>query len=378
MRPSSCPFSRFSQENLPDTLRRMLTEAQWRRRRSPNLKRRRKGGRWYFSYRHPVTGREKGIGVEFEAAHRAAMILDGKLSTDPVQKLVTKVERPRLTLHQAVDGWFAVWKQDTRPSDDHARVMAWRLGKIKRGLPDKGVAVYELAELADFMDTLTVGNQPRYRDLLIHCFAFAVAKGACSSNIAEHLLKRAKPERQRPRLSAEQYETIRNAASPHLRLAMELLRLSLQRPADLCRIPADKWDGRVWRVKQGKTGKKLAIQPHPALRKAIAAAVAYRVDDCPALLCYKPKRRVKRKTKHWAQATEEMLTREFTDLMRKKYPKLNPRPTLYECKSLGAAQYEALGWPKERIQALAGHSDVSTTAIYTEGHEHYVPVNLSR
>lgn len=71
-----------------------------------------------------------------------------------------------------------------------------------------------------------------------------------------------------------------------------------------------------------------------------------------------------------------MLSRAFTSLLRRLFPDAVNPPTLYECKSLGVAQYEEAGWDKRKIQALAGHKRATTTGMYAEGHRHFEPVNL--
>lgn len=46
----------------------------------------------------------------------------------------------------------------------------------------------------------------------------------------------------------------------------------------------------------------------------------------------------------------------------------NP-PTLYECKSLGAALLRQAGPPMDAVQRLAGHRSAQMTKKYAEGHE---------
>jgi integrase len=303
----------------------------------------------------------------------------------PVQKLVHRVERPRAMLHQVLDDYVDFWRLDAKPSDKTDKSTKWRVGKIKREIADQDFARVDRFALAAFLDAhVSIADHNRYRDLLDRAFAFGVSKGYRDDNPASALLKRAKVDRRRARLTAEQYLVIYSHASPHLGHAMELIRLSLQRPDDLCRLHVDEaWDEAQLLVVQGKTGKRLAIRPHALLRAAIEAAARYRIADCPALLCYRaPKRAMNHRAKdkfarHWAQCTREMLQREFAALIDRHFPELENPPTLYECKSLGAAMYEEAGWPKAAIQGLAGHSEISTTEIYTRGHEHYAPVDVS-
>ncbi len=360
-----------------------ISIATWRK-RPPNLKRRLKAGVWYFSYVDPISKKEKGLGTDFEAARAAVAVLNDRRMPAQVQKLVERIEKPHAMFHAVLDDWLAFWKVDARPSERTFKTTQWRLGKIKREVPDRDITRVPRMELAEFIDQhVSIGDHNRYRDLLERVFSYAVSKGYRDDNPAAALLKRAKVNRQRSRLSAEVYAKIHQHASMHLQHAMELVRLSLQRPDDLCRLelPAG-WDGATLRIEQGKTGTRLAITPHEALREALDASVAYRIADCPALLCYAAPRRAMNHrardkfTRHWAQCSREQLQREFAQLMATHCGQLKNPPTLYECKSLGAAQYEEAGWPKEKIQALAGHREVSTTNIYTEGHSHYVPVDL--
>lgn len=89
----------------------MSTEHAWRK-RSPNLVRREKpkgSGRYYYSYIHPITRQEVGMGTDFEKANAAARVLGNKLMRDSVRQLVTRVDRPRALFHATLDARFTFW-----------------------------------------------------------------------------------------------------------------------------------------------------------------------------------------------------------------------------------------------------------------------------
>ncbi|HEU4589387.1 MAG TPA: tyrosine-type recombinase/integrase [Steroidobacteraceae bacterium] len=387
LRKAFGPFSFFSPIFLLALLHSSMAEipiSTWRK-RPPNLKRRLKAGVWYFSYIDPVTKKERGLGTDFEAARQAVAVLNDRRMSAPVQKLVERIERPQAMWHQVLDDYVEFWRVDAKPGDKTLKTARWRVGKIKRGIPDQDFSRLGRQQLAELLEReISLGDHNRYRDLIDRACRYGVSKGYRDDNPAALLLKRAKVDRQRARITAEQYLVLYAHASPHLGHAMELVRLSLQRPDDLCRLQlAEAWDGERLLVVQGKTGTRLAIRPHAVLRAAIEAAARYRIAGCPALLCYQaPRRAINHRAKdkfarHWAQCTREMLQREFAELMSRHFPALENAPTLYECKSLGVALYEEAGWQKAQIQALAGHSDIATTEIYTRGHEHYAPVDVS-
>lgn len=62
----------------------------------PNLYTQTKGGVTYYTYRHPVTSKQHGMGKDKREAIRAANILNARLLSEPnAEALVAKVEAPK-------------------------------------------------------------------------------------------------------------------------------------------------------------------------------------------------------------------------------------------------------------------------------------------
>lgn len=368
-----------------------LTEAVWRR-RPDNLKRRQKRGVWYFSYVDPATKDETGLGRDYEQARQAAQILNAKRATDPVLALVNRVDKPSKTVEKHVS-WFdkeVLAKHRGKDGRPLAESTIYNRRLMLQGIvahfgKNRDVATITRRECVALLEAQTPEQHNRYRQFMHQVFLHAVAQGLRDDNPIEMTVKKT-VVRQRQRLTREVFDGIHAAAAPWFRRALDLALWSLQRREDLTLLRSDQhWkDGRLF-VAQGKveahgTGR-LRVTPGEKLKAAIIACLnAPQRADCPFLLFKVPERHAPAEWKvHDYQLAPEMLTREFqrlrdelVDARGKSIWKGIPerqRPSFHEIRSLGGDMYvQDLGWPREKVQALYGHTTMEMTQHYLDGH----------
>lgn len=347
----------------------------------PHLVARRKAGRTYYAYKHPITGREHGMGTDKAAAQRAARILNNRLAVhdDAVGALVAAVDAGGQTAAGYARA-FAERLPELRNRRGKPLATATRreyARQLERFAADHAhLALEDLSRrhVATWLAGFPATASNRYRAVLSLMCRYAVAEGLIEHNPVAGTL--AQPEEvQRTELHADAYHAILAAASPLLSRAMRLALLTLQRREDLVSMRFADYQGRVLRVQQHKTGARLAIAADDVLDALVAECRADGIAS-PFILHTKPRRRVKSdRREHWTQVMPETLSREFAAARESAgvHAHLEPaaRPTFHELRSLGAALYRRAGIDP---QPLLGHTDAKSTAGYLEGHELWEPV----
>jgi enterobacteria phage integrase len=345
----------------------------------------RKGGRDYYRYRHPVTGKKHSLGSDYGKAVQAARVLNNRLiPAVGIESLVSAVVAGETTL-------FSKWLE--RFADEILPVHRDKGGSgyAPRTLEDyqrrarkiaaekwaaKAVADITVRDVAQYLDSKPARSGNVDRALLDMSFRHAKAKGLCEHNpAADTLAKAAKKERQR--LDKAAFDAIHAAAEPWFKRALDLALVTLQRREDLTRMRfADERDGHLY-VSQGKVEKHgtghVRLKIGPRLRATIDACR----DDiaCPFMIHRRPekmRREYLDEKEHWAQVTPELLTRTFKELRDglKLHDDLAPnqRPTFHEIRSLGGHLYREQGWSEAEIQAIYSHTTEGMTEHYLEGH----------
>lgn len=339
-----------------------------------------KGAATYYSFRDPTSGKEIAIGKDLKAAISAIRVIQRRQASDPVQSIISKIERPECTVRQHYS-WFMETYLPSRRRKNGERLANGTLDNYRLTLGraadlwgDRSITSPVRAEVVALIESWPAETGNRARAHLVTFFAHAQARGLREDNPAEGTVKR-DVVAQRARLEPSHYQLILAAAPPWLQRAMQLELLSLQRPGDLCRARREHWDGIHWRVRQSKGRGHgyglLRIKPHPALQAAIEDCLAHQAEDCPYLLSWVPARRRPSKDRdHACQLSEQILSRAFSEVRDQVCLDLPAvPPSFYEIKGLGARLYEEAGRPLDWIQALAGHQDQATTRIYTDRHQ---------
>jgi integrase len=172
------------------------------------------------------------------------------------------------------------------------------------------------------------------------------------------------PEKARDRyVTHAEYRATYDAAPPAVRLMMELVYRTLQRPEVdvLAWTPANirsKGAERVLHFRQSKTGRLVDIALTGRLGELVAAAVgAVPVLHQPILHTTRTSKRVQAGSRYTYDGISAMLKR----AQRKaKVASFGFR----DLKGKGATDMWLAGMPIERIQLLCGHADAKTTEIY--------------
>lgn len=347
-----------------------------------NLYADRKGGRTYYRYRHPQTGQFHGLGSDYQAAAKAARLLNARLmgGTLDVDRLVAKVE--------AIDAPFreiaARFKQHLRERRNRrGRPLAEKTLVEYERMVDTAAAAWGERETAaitrrqaaEFLRRFPARTANAYRSVLRQLFAFAIAEGIRDDNPIEGTLKRTEVV-QRQRLTLEQFRKIHKAAPHWFQCAMDLALQTLQRREDLVWIRFDDEREPGWlfvdqqKVEGHGTGH-IRIRIGPQLRAVISRCR----DDivCPYMIHRRPirtRREYIEAKDHPFQVAPEMLTRTFQRLRDQLgvAAELAPheRPSFHEIRALGADLYRKAGHSEEAIQRLLGHTSQKTTRTYLD------------
>lgn len=207
----------------------------------------------------------------------------------------------------------------------------------------------------------------RERACLSSCLSWLIRTGQTTITVnpcmrASGVKRNEEGARERYVTDAE-YNAVYEKSPAPVRLMMELTYRTLQRPeSDIIGwTPANirsKAGGKVLRVTQNKTGRTLEIALDGRLKELIDAAIG----EVPVLL--RPIIHTRKGNQYSYSGLDTMLRRAQAEA-KKKMPMLEPFG-FRDLKGKGATDMWLAGVPIERIQALCGHKDKSTTEIYVK------------
>lgn len=229
-------------------------------------------------------------------------------------------------------------------------------------------------------------------------FSYAMDESLMFDNPATRKKMRRTDQKQRRRLSIDDYMRIRGAAAPWLRTAMDLALQTAQARLEVSRIkysikePKEGLCGCVWlpceqngvfgtlyihrqKVKH-KEASHVAIPIGQQLKEIIESsrdniASPYVVHRLPN----KRSNDISKEVKHPTQVAPDYLSRAFSTLrdhvgVGENLP-MEQRPTFHEIRALAAHLFEKQGIDP---QARMAHSDAKSTKIYTQDHVEWVSV----
>lgn len=271
---------------------------------------------------------------------------------------------------------------------------------------DKVMVDLTQQDIARLLNQLGTTNEVfnKYRTRMMDLYKHALSDAVVHDNLPARILPKDKEQRVRKRLTLPgelpgevgidgivAYRKIWQQADQATRVAMELMLNVLQRRQEVFRWRFD-WsreepNGRFVYIKISKTRKHgvssyLRIpETLPTVHSEFGARTLGELltiaDDgirCPFVVHRRPKRVIDAKEKqHPFQLLAEQITKSFRKARDTAgiYAHLPPeqRPTLHEIISLGQHLRKKQGWTDQHIQALRGHTRISTTQIYLDGHD---------
>lgn len=252
--------------------------------------------------------------------------------------------------------------------------------------------------IARYHTTSSANVQNRKVIFLKKIFSYAMDESLMFDNPATRKKMRRTDQKQRRRLSLDDYMRIRGAAALWLRTAMDLALQTAQARLEVSRIkysikePKEGLCGCVWlpceqngvfgtlyihrqKVKH-KEASHVAIPIGHQLKEIIESSrdniaspyVVHRLPD-------KRSNDISKEVKHPTQVAPDYLSRAFSALrdqvgVGENLP-MEQRPTFHEIRALAAHLFEKQGIDP---QARMAHSDAKSTKIYTQDHVDWVSV----
>jgi len=322
-----------------------------------------------FRYKHPVTGKFHGMGADKGKAIAAAKQLNSLLIID--NDLTGKV-LGYVNIADHIE-WM---RKNIIPDRDYSPATVslneTRYRTLIKEFCDKPMTEITTKDVADLLEDMTPRVSNQTRQVAMDVFNIAISRGLCADNPAEYTLKK-KQNKQRQRLTLEQYQAIYSEAPNWLKNAMDLAYLTLQRRQDIADLKFnDIKDGYLYIV-QTKTQKHdtgyLKIKISDPLNEVIKRCQDRTIS--PFIVHRKPSRILKREgMEHWTQIKPEMISRQFkalTDSLNvfSRIPRAQ-RPTFHEIRALGIKRIKDMGG---NPQKLAGHASEEMTKNYDSGHD---------
>lgn len=328
--------------------------------------------RGYYSWRHPVSKKEYGLGRDYAAAARDAREANASL-TQPA--LAERIEQTTRTLGQFLEGYQKRIDAIPRPnSRDAARselkAIRTHLSDLPIGvrfedMPAISKACFDMLQLWVEQDKLRMAKCLRTR--LIDIFGAMVGQGWLAVNPAKDLeLPAVKVKRDR--LTWEAFQAIYAVADTRTQRSMELGLLTAQRLEEVANMRfRDVRDGFL-HVEQQKTGTRLRI-PTSMRLNALGLSLDDVIKRCrdnvvSQNMIHHYEHNGRAKPGHAVNPqTVSTLFREARIRAGITAPEGRRPPSFHELRSLSIRLYTAEGYDP---QALAGHKDAATTAIYAD------------
>jgi len=333
----------------------------------------------YYSWRDPRTGKEHGLGRDRREAIEQALEANLYIRERISARLIDRVTGDTRTI-----GAFIPLYRDALKSRTLADITRYerkrRLVHIEKALGDVAIgprqedAAEITRKVADWLRGFAAAGKKRtaqsFRATLADLFAEAAAAGWIAVNPVE-VIRLEAPTVKRARLTLDDFWKIYKAAEqlyPWVPRSMELGLVTLQRREDIAVMGfRDQEDGRL-RVEQGKTGMRIRIPLTLRLN-----AVGWNLEEIAGRCRDRVVSRYlvhHSKSMGLAKAGEPVHPQTITGAFREarnlagiKVEDGKTPSTYHELRSLGIRLYKLQGYDP---QALAGHKDAATTAVYTD------------
>lgn len=329
--------------------------------------------RGYYSWRDPRDGKTYGLGRDkrraFEEAVEANIHIAGLVSTS---RLVDRLNgEGDQTWGAWLDRYEAILAK-RELSANTRRLYKSLLGRARNTLDaEDAVSRVTTKRVAEALDALRLEGKQRmaqaFRSFLADCFREALAAGWVERNPVE-ITKAAPVAVKRSRLSFEVFlQAYEHAEDAWLRNAMALALITAQRREDIVLAAfSDVRDGGWW-CQQEKTGNKVFL-PLELRLDCFGMSLDDVVKQCRStgvlsrnlIHQTRPRGNSPAGSPIWKDTLSRRFTARLAELQL-DWGEQTP-PTFHEIRSLSERLYAAEG--RVDTQALLGHSDPRTTALY--------------
>jgi integrase len=336
----------------------------------------------YYSWRHPETREEFGLGRDRTAAIKEA-IRANALIASKTPSLVERITGAVMTWGRWCDEFEKILAERERKPNT-ARAHAGYMKRLRSCFDERRAAKsITTADCSKAVEALKAKGRHRtaqaFRSFLIDCFDRMIAKGERTDNPAR-VLDEVKVKVKRARLTLEAFMALyRTTSIVWLRNAMALAIVGGQ-DRDSCRNArfTDFRDGGWWN-ERSKTGARVFL-PLEIRLDCFGMSLADVLKQCRSTGIVS--HYLIHQTQRIRGATlgkplhVDMITRVFSWELKKlglDWGGKNP-PSFHEIRSLAARLHKAQG--NINPQELLSHKDPRTTAIYTDGRGEWVKVGI--
>lgn len=353
---------------------------------------RKKAGGIYYSWKHPETGKEFGLGYVFADAANQARQANLALLAEKSPK-ATLADRISGASLKTIDEWLDVFKGvlDRRPSKKNG---GGSRAETTRAKDDKFIAVMRdhfdgaviskittqecHALVQKYLDADQERTAAAYRSFLIDCFKEAESAGWIprGTNPAE-IIKAPKPKTKRSRLSLESFKTVLDNSEGWARTSLLLALVTGQRESDIAAMEYDHVREGFLHVQQIKTGHRIRI---PVELQLLGHSIRSIIKQSRGIVGAKHivhQTVSTGRSKPGAGIRKESIGREFTKLLRAHVkPDWNGTPpTFHEIRALSKKMHQENGID---TLELLGHDSEETGRIYSDPRGGWVEVKLPK
>lgn len=353
---------------------------------------RKKAGGIYYSWKHPNTGKEYGLGYNLQDAIVQAREANLKLLVGKRSK-ETLADRIDGTTGKTFNEWLTFFKNilDRRPSkkkgggqraettrkkDDRA------IGIMREHFKDALIAKITTQEchslIKKYLDLGQDRTANHYRSILVDCFSEAEAAGWIprGTNPAE-IIKAPKPRTKRSRLTLENFKTVLDNSTGWARISLLLALVTGQRVSDIAEMTYENAHGGFLHVEQIKTHHRVRI---PLELSLLGYSLRSIIKESRKIVGAKHIVHQTEKTGRSQPGNgmrKESIGREFTTLLR-AHVKPNwegTPPTFHEIRALSKQLHSENGID---TLALLGHDSEETGRIYSDPRGGWVEVKIPK
>ncbi|WP_427965157.1 phage integrase Arm DNA-binding domain-containing protein, partial [Acidithiobacillus sp.] len=209
-----------------------------------NLTAEARDGAVYYRYRNPVSGQRTSLGMDRDNAVKAAVALNAHFAQQLADSQSERLVSRAIMDCQNIGAFLTLFEKEILPSrrsrkghtlaEKILQEYSIMLRTIRNEFGHLTWASAILEKVSAFLDRLPTRSSNAHRSLMIQIWRHAIAKGKVipPTNIPEMTLIKDHVV-ERPAMTLEWFQAIRNAADPWFRNAMDLALHTVQRREDI-------------------------------------------------------------------------------------------------------------------------------------------------